>query len=357
MKWWSRVIKVFEMVIDAMQKQLYAQNLGAFHSFRDEYFMAIAHSRILDLLALAEESTRTSSHEGMLPDVLGTYESLSYAAPSLLLLFDGGGERKALVSELILDILTKLADVAKTMLSGLIAKIQNDSSHRLPSAAYGVHPLTRYAMTHMEQLAPHRTVLSFILATGDVDVLAGGDERVATFGSFVAELIESLERNLENQEKCPLLSALNRGLPHLFLANNISFVLNRVADADVESVLGDEWVARRRGQLEQLVASYVEVAWGPVVACLDTSGKPASPLSKFSVLFKEVQRSQVCREVPDPALRAALRKAVSGVVVPAYSTFVQKHPKIEKWFNYTVDDMAELLSQLFEGEAAHRRNS
>ncbi|KAK3162768.1 hypothetical protein QOZ80_1BG0093490 [Eleusine coracana subsp. coracana] len=157
-KRWSTVTKLLENAIVAMQKQLYARNLGAFHDFRDEYLMAIAQSRIFALLQSAEEFARNTSHE-KLPYILSMYEALSDAAPSLLLLYSGGGERKALVSERIQGTLTKLADVAKIMTSGLMAKVQSAAPPLIrPRASGGVHPLTRYVVRRVEQLlSPHRT--------------------------------------------------------------------------------------------------------------------------------------------------------------------------------------------------------
>jgi hypothetical protein len=45
------------------------------------------------------------------------------------------------------------------------------------------------------------------------------------------------------------------------------------------------------------------------------------------------------------------------MVVPAYSAFLQKHPKLGKSARYTADDVAESLSELFEGDAADGRKS
>ncbi|RLN24375.1 exocyst complex component EXO70A1-like [Panicum miliaceum] len=94
------------------------------------------------------------------------------------------------------------------------------------------------------------------------------------------------------------------------------------------SLLEDEWAARRRGRLEQHAASYLEASWGPVAACLEAAagggGKPARALAKFNAAFEKAHGGQACREVPDPALRAAMRKAVPGMVVPAYSAFLEK---------------------------------
>ena len=85
-------------------------------------------------------------------------------------------------------------------------------------------------------------------------------------------------------------------------------------------------------------------------------GKPARALAKFSAAFEKARGSQAGREVPDPALRAALREAVSEMVVPAYSAFLEKHPKLGKSVRYTADVVARSLSELFEGDAGIAEN-
>ncbi|KAJ1286703.1 hypothetical protein BS78_03G372000 [Paspalum vaginatum] len=344
-KRWTTVTKIIGKAIVAMRRQLYSQNPGAFDGFRDEYLLAITENRVLTLLEFANGFTSITSHEKLVY-MLGMYEALSDAAPNLLLLFSGA--RKELVSERTHDILTKLADAIKIMVSGVVAKVQGDCPcPHTPSAAGGVHPLARDAMTCVELLARHRTTLDLILAG------AADDERGSLAG-LVSELIAGLERSL--QGKLAVACADAAGPRHLFLANNVSFILNRAADAgDVASLLGDAWAARRRSRLEQHVASYVESSWGPVAAVLQTPvcgrGKPAKILAEFKAAFTRARDSEVCREVPDPELRAALRNAVTEMVVPAYCAFLQKHPKLGESVRYTADDLAESLSELFEGEA------
>lgn len=342
-KRWTTVTEIIGKAMVAMRRQLYAQNPGAFDGFRDEYLLAIAENRILILLDFANGFTSITSHEKLVY-MLGMYEALTDAAPSLLLLLSGA--RKEAISERTQGILTKLAGAVRIMVSGAIAKIQGDSLFpHTPSAAGGVHPLTRDAMTCVELLARHRTTLDLILA--------GADERGSLAG-VVSDLIAGLERNL--QRRFAVACADAGGSRHLFLANNISFVLSRVADDDgVASLLGDAWAARRRSRVEQHVASYAASSWGPVVALLDTTacgrGKSAKVLAEFNAAFNRSRDSEMCREVPDPVLRAVLRNAVSEMVVPAYCSFLQKQPKLGKSARYTADDLVELLSELFEGES------
>ncbi|XP_062207822.1 exocyst complex component EXO70A1-like [Phragmites australis] len=354
-KRWILATKLVGKALSVMQRQLQALSCGAFDRFKNDYFLAIARKRILILLKFADGFTSTRSPEKLMY-VLDMYETLSNAVPGLLLLFTG--QHAELISRHLVVVLAKLERALRIAIGGLVAKIRTDCS-QAESASVGVHPLTRYAMTCVELLAPHRTELDVILANGDGDLPgapAGGAERVTSFGSLVSELIAGLERNLE--EKSALAYAEADGSRHLFLANNISFVLNRASD--VASLFGDQWAARRRSWLEQHVASYVGSSWGPVVARLETplgsSGKQKA-LAKFNAAFKRAHGSQVCREVPDPALRAALRKAASEMVVPAYTAFLQKNPKLGRSVRYTADNLAESLSELFEGEAEDGRKS
>ncbi|KAJ1286698.1 hypothetical protein BS78_03G371900 [Paspalum vaginatum] len=340
-KRWILATKLVGKALVVMQRQLQAQNCGAFDRFKGDYFMAIAKQSIVVLLKFADGFTGTQSPEKLLY-VLELYEALSSSAPGLLHLFTG--PHTELISRQVPVVLAKLARALRAAIGALVIKIQTESS---PAEGVGVHPLAGYAMTCVDLLAPHRTALDLILADG------GEGERATSFGSLAAELIAGLERNLE--EKCGLAFADGSPSQHLFLANNTSFVLSRAADADVTSLLGDEWAARRRSRLEQHTARYLQASWGPVVACLETAGgKPTKALAKFNAVFDEMHGREVCREVPDPAFRAALRKAVSDMVVPVYSTFLQKrkHLKLGKSVRYTADDVAQSLSELFEGDAA-----
>ncbi|XP_066310521.1 exocyst complex component EXO70A1-like [Miscanthus floridulus] len=348
---WTTVTKIIGKAIVAMRRQLYAQNPGAFDGFRDEYLLAIAENRILILLDFANGFTSITSHEKLVY-MLGMYEALTDAAPSLLLLFSGA--RKEFISERTQGILTKLAGAMRVMVSGVMAKIQGDclSPHTPSAAAGGVHQLARDAMTCVELLARHRTTLDLILAD------AGADDERGSLAGVVSDLIAGLERNLQGRLAVAFADA--GGSRHLFLANNISFVLSRVADTEgVASLLGGAWAARRRIRIEQHVASYSASSWGPVVALLDMPvcgrGKPAKILAEFNAAFTRMRDSEVCREVPDPVLRAVLRNAVSDMVVPAYCAFLQKQPKLGKSVRYTADDLADSLSELFEGEATDGR--
>uniref|UniRef100_A0A0D9V975 Exocyst subunit Exo70 family protein n=1 Tax=Leersia perrieri TaxID=77586 RepID=A0A0D9V975_9ORYZ len=348
-KRWSLATKLVGKALIVMQRQLDAQNSpGAFDALKGEYFLAITKNRILNLLKFADDFTRITSHEKLVY-ILGMYEALSEAAPGLLLMFTG--PHKEIVSERSQEILGKLATSIKAMVSSLVAKVRDDvlSYIQINSVAacgggFGVHPLTRNAMACVERLAPHHETLDLILASG-----GGGD--VSSLSDLASRIVGSLDRFLLLiNEKSVVVAASSSW--HLFVANNAEFVLQRCRPLP----LGDEWAARREGVVALHVAGYAEACWAPVVASLKTTGsrKPAKVVAGFSASFDKVYESQVRCEVPDPVLRDALRKAVSDMVVPAYGVYLKNQPKLEKNVRYTSAELAQRISELFEGEAAVR---
>ncbi|KAF0916392.1 hypothetical protein E2562_007493 [Oryza meyeriana var. granulata] len=354
-KRWILTTKLVAKALAVMQRQLHAQSFGAFDRFKNDYFMAIAKNSIFVLLRFANGFTSTEAPDKLVY-VLEMYEALSNAAPGLLLLFTRQGVE--LISRQVEVVLAKLERALRVMIGGLISRIRTtDRSPTAWSAAHGVgvHPLTRYAMTCVELLSPHRAALDLILANGAADAA----ESVSSLGSLVAALVTSLERNLEEiKHKLSNDTAAAAASRELFLATNASFVLRRAVDAGVASLLGDGWAARRESLIARHVASYVEACWPPVVACLETAGwKPAKAVAKFSAAFDKAYESQVHCEIPDPALRDALRKAASEMVVPAYSVYLHRHPQLERNVRYTASELEQLLSELFEGEAANRNKS
>ncbi|KAM3209266.1 hypothetical protein ACQJBY_063757 [Aegilops geniculata] len=339
---WILATKLVGKALVTMQTQLHAQSNGAFDRFKNDYLMAMAKRRSYILLRFADGFTSTRSPEKLMY-VLEMYEVLSSSAPGLVLVLIG--PHKELFSRQVEVVLAKLARALRVMIGGAVTKVRTGGSSGTQSETRGVgaavHPLTRYAVSCIESLAPQRGALDVILAS-----TGGSLEGVNSFGDLFSELVASLEPKLE--EISALRGAEGGGLRHLFLANNTSFVLKRAG-----ALGGDEeWAACRRSRVEQHVAGYVEASWAPVVACLE-AGKPATKaLAKFNAALEKAYSGHVRCEVADPELRAALRKAVSEKIVGAYGAYLLEHSKLGKSARYTPDSLAGLVSELFEGEDA-----
>lgn len=339
---WILATKLVEKALVTMQTQLHAQSNGAFDRFKNDYIMAMAKRRSYILLRFADGFTSTRSPEKLMY-VLEMYEVLGSAVPGLVLVLTG--QHKELFSRQVEVVLAKLARALRAMIGGAVTKVRAGGSSgtqgETRGVGAGVHPLTRYAVSCIESLAPHRGALDVILAS-----TGGILEGVNSFGDLFSELVASLEPKLE--EISTLRGEEGGGLRHLFLANNTSFVLKRAGAIGGD----DEWAACRRSRVEQHVAGYVEASWAPVVACLE-AGKPATKaLAKFNAALDKAYSGHVRCEVSDPELRAALRKAVSENVVGAYGAYLLEHPKLGRSARHTPDTLAGLVSDLFEGEDA-----
>uniref|UniRef100_A0ACD5UIF8 Uncharacterized protein n=1 Tax=Avena sativa TaxID=4498 RepID=A0ACD5UIF8_AVESA len=339
---WILATKLVERALVAMQTQLHAQSNGAFDRFKKEYLMAIAKRSTSVLLRFAHGFTGTRSPEKLMC-VFEMYEVLGDLVPSLLLVFTGQRHKEPM-SRLVEGVLAKLARALRAMMGGLVTKIRTgvSSGSGTPSAT-GVHPLTRCTMACIGSLAPHHAALDLILSSTRGD---DGDnaEDVNSFGDLVSELIASLEANLL-EISSTLRGVDGGGLWHLFQANNTGFVLKH---ADV--LEGDDWAGWRQSRVERHVRGYVQASWAPVVACLK-SGRKADVkiLGKFNSALEKAYSGHARCEVPDPALRAALRKAVSDEVVVAYDAYLLRHHRLRKSARYTTESLAGLLSELFEG--------
>uniref|UniRef100_A0ACD5T8I1 Uncharacterized protein n=1 Tax=Avena sativa TaxID=4498 RepID=A0ACD5T8I1_AVESA len=335
---WILATKLVEKALVAMQMQLHAHSNGAFDRFKDEYLMAIANRSTSTLLRFAHGFTSTRSPEKLMC-VLEMYEVLGDLVPSLLLVFTGQ-HSKELMSRLVEGVLAKLARALRAMMAGLLTKIRTGVSSGTPPSATGVHPLTRCTMACIGSLAPHHAALDLILSSTGGD---GDAEDVNSFGDLVSELIASLEANLL-EISSTLRGVDGGGLWHLFQANNTGFVLKH---ADV--LEGDDWAGWRQSRVERHVRGYVQASWAPVVACLKSGKGDVKILGKFNSALEKAYSGHARCEVPDPALRAELRKAVSDEVVAAYEAYLLSHPRLRKFARYTTHSLAGLLSELFEG--------
>uniref|UniRef100_A0ACD5Y427 Uncharacterized protein n=1 Tax=Avena sativa TaxID=4498 RepID=A0ACD5Y427_AVESA len=134
-------------------------------------------------------------------------------------------------------------------------------------------------------------------------------------------------------------------------------------------------------ECKMFMGSYLDVSWGHVRAhiqitvskgsCLDVSCGPVlfsipklcfsgsrqhrnkiSELAKFESAFHKTYQDQKFWKVPDPQLRAVLRKAIAETVLPDYHRYLKKHPELQKHVNSgssSPDMLKELLGELFEG--------
>ncbi|KAK1620480.1 hypothetical protein QYE76_025997 [Lolium multiflorum] len=161
---------------------------------------------------------------------------------------------------------------------------------------------------------------------------------------------------LKKSELCSDLS-----LRYLFLLNNYNFIADTFEPSvslDLELWSGRHW--RPTPECEKYMYSYLQVSWGHVLSCIPKSSFPGplhrwistSSLAKFESAFLKTYQAQRFWKVPDPRLRAALRRVITQRVISGYRDYLREHPELEKHVGHESSNPTVLegkLGELFEG--------
>lgn len=116
------------------------------------------------------------------------------------------------------------------------------------------------------------------------------------------------------------------GLRQVFMLNNTSAMVSRAVRSDLSLLLPPGWVRAREQPMEGYIKSYVQASWAPVLddkrgAAFNVVLRRRNLLSAFYSALENACSMQRGWKVPNPALRATLRRIVLENVVPASCRF------------------------------------
>ncbi|GJX23290.1 exocyst complex component EXO70B1-like protein [Tanacetum coccineum] len=203
-----------------------------------------------------------------------------------------------------------------------------------------------------------------LLNFGEAVAISQSVDTLSPIACRVQLLITSLESNIDEKSKLYEDSAMG----YVFLMNNILYIVQKVKESELRSLLGDQWIRKHRGKIRQWHTSYLRAAWGKALLCLKDEGigDRSSSASKvilkerfksFNACFEDIYRIQTVWKVPDEQLREELRISISEKVLPAYRAFLGRFgSQLEggrhggKYIKYYPDDLENYLSDLFEGK-------
>lgn len=359
----------------------------------DICFNDFANSEMLHLLSFGDAIALSRRSPEKLFKVLDMYDTLRFLIPDLELTFSGTSGTSVRTSAS--DVLSHLGEAARATFTEFELAIQRDSS-RVPVTGGSVHPLTRYVMNYIKLACDYTDTLK--LAYGETTQTLNltltspsprshhshspddryTREEASPLANQISRLGQVLQANLEGKAKLYRDPALT----HLFLMNNIHYVVQKVKSSEVRALLGDIWVRRQAGMVRQAAASYQRAGWTKVLSCLRDEGLHnksglSSSVSRqvlkdrfknFNTIFDEVHRTQSQWVVLDPMLRDELRIFIADKVLPAYRAFLGRyghyietgrHP--DKYIKYTVEDLEMAIGEFFMGStgslSASRRRS
>ncbi|XP_022728658.1 exocyst complex component EXO70E2-like [Durio zibethinus] len=367
---WTRSMKIIFRVYLASEKRLCNQVLGDFGSFNLFCFLEISKATILCLLNFGEAIAMGPHQPERLLRLLDMYETLTDLLLDIDALFSD--EAGSSVRIKFRELLERLGDSATAAFKAFgVAISSNESLYPFPGGS--VHPLNKYVMNYIGMFPEYCNTLNLLLKDQHADVANpvtkpdyGQNVSLSTcpMACHLRSITSSLESSLHKKSKLYKDEALR----HIFLTNNIHYMVKKVKGSELRHFFGDEWIRKHNAKFQQHAMNYERATWSSVVSLLKDDNPGSSSMSKstfkerckgFSVAFEEVYKSQTSWCIPDPQLREDLRISTSLKVVHAYRTFLGRNPThiVDKCVKYTVEDVEKLLLDLFEGSPRSLRNS
>lgn len=388
-KKWNQAVKIAVQVLLGSEKRLCVQIFEQLGSIQDTCFVETAKGAIMQLLNFAEAIAISRRSPERLFRILDMYESLSDLLPAIKSIFSD--ESCACIRAEADGILTRLGEAAKGTFVEFENAIQRDTS-KTPIPGGAIHPLTRYVMNYIKFLFDYTDILKQLiderneaiprqLSDGFIEFseedrqgdLSNPTPNSTPLARRLLSITSLLESNLEGKSKLYKDIALS----HLFMMNNIRYIVQKVKGSELRTLLGDDWIRRRSGQVRQYATNYQRSAWRKVLSCLRDEGiyiggSSSSKVSKealkdrfksFNAMFEEVYRNQTAWFVPDPQLRVELRISIEEKLLPAYRAFLGRFRMhlegvrhAERYIKYSPEDLENFILDLFEGSPGSMNN-
>ncbi|CAN4088366.1 unnamed protein product [Withania somnifera] len=261
------------------------------------------------------------------------------------------------------ELLQNLGRSAKAIFLGLGNHIASNTS-TTPFQGGGVHPLTKYVINYFMLLSEYYDTLRFLLedrvvenSGGVVDALVRLDissELPCPLALHLQSVASILESNLEHRSNL----YKDESLKHIFLMNNIYYVVQKIKNSKIRSCFGDKWIKKHIVKYVQHEKSYERITWIPILSLITGYEKSGKAVLKercrnFSIAFEDVYKNQTGWTIPDIELREDLRISTALKVVHAYRPFVGQVKKAlsDKHIKYTEEDLEKYLLDLFQGSA------
>lgn len=384
-KKWNQAIRIAVQVLLASEKRLCVQIFEQLGSIQDTCFVETAKGAIMQLLNFVEAIAISRRSPERLFRILDMYESLSDLLPAINSIFSD--DACASIRAEAEGILTRLGEAAKGTFVEFENAIQRETSKSaIPGGA--IHPLNRYVMNYIKFLFDYTDTLKQLLdekketiprqLSDDFIGFHQEDRRgdhlnTTPLARRLLSITSLLESNLEGKSKLYKDIALS----HLFLMNNVHYIVQKVKGSELRSLLGDDWIRKHSGQVRQYATSYQRSAWKKVLFCLRDEGiyiggNSSTKVSKdalkdrfksFNTVFEELYRNQTAWFVPDPQLREELRISIEEKLLPAYRSFMGRFRihlegvrHAEKYIKYSPEDLENYLLDLFEGSPGSMHN-
>ncbi|KAJ8900002.1 hypothetical protein K2173_024113 [Erythroxylum novogranatense] len=365
---WIHFIRIAVKVLFIGERLVCDQIFDGFASLRDQCFAECTTTSISMLLSFGDAIANSKRSPEKLFVLLDMYEIMRELHTEIESLF--GCKACNQIRESTNGLTKRLAQTAQETFGDFEEAVEKDAT-RTAVADGTVHPLTSYVINYVKFLFDYQSTLMQLFQEFE-----NRGETSSQLASVTMQIMQALQTNLDGKSK----HYKDPALTHLFLMNNIHYMVRSVRRSEAKDLLGDDWVQRHRRIVQQHANQYKRNAWAKILQCLSTQGLTSSGGSgsvpgeggsgsgasrgqvkerfrSFNMQFEELHQKQSQWTIPDTELRESLRLAVAEVLLPAYRSFVKRFgPLVEsgknpqKYIKYTPEDLERMLGEFFEGK-------
>ncbi|KAJ8773140.1 hypothetical protein K2173_028317 [Erythroxylum novogranatense] len=356
---WLWTVKIVVRVYLVGEKRFCDQILGDFGSVNSFCFVEISKASVLRLLNFGEAVAMGHHRPEKLFRLLDMYEVVS----NVLLDINGlySEEAGSFIRIEFHNLLMTLRDSARVTFLEFGKFIISDASPQ-PLPEGRIHDLTRYVMNYISALTVYRGILDLILNNRPVDGSPEMDSRqesqdvssysLCPLAHHFRSLASALESNLNEKSKM----CKDDSLGHIFLMNNIHYMVQKVKDSELRLLFGDEWIRKHNGKFMMHATRYKRATWSSIVSIITDEGRESAKkrCKRFCNAFEAVYKIQTQWYIPNPQLREDLQISTSQNLLPAYRGFLANSKNIgDKYIKYNPDDLGKMLLDFFVGPRDH----
>ncbi|KAK3022282.1 hypothetical protein RJ639_045389 [Escallonia herrerae] len=362
---WIKAVNVALRILFPSECRLCDRVFFGFSSAADLSFMEVCRGLAIQLLNFADAVAIGSRAPERLFKVLDVFETMRELMPEFEAVFSD--QYCLFLRNEAFTIWKRSGEAIRGIFMELENLIRRDpAKSSVPGG--GLHPITRYVMNYLRAACRSRQTLEQVFEESIVPP-GGGDYRKADDRVLSSSLsvqmdwvMELLESNLEVKSKI----YRDPALCSVFMMNNGRYIVQKVKDSELGSLLGEDWVRKHSAKVRQYHVNYQRSSWSKVLGVLKLDISSLAPnasskalkekLKLFNVQFEDNCRTQSAWVIFDEQLREELKISVLGNVLPAYGNFLgrlQSMPdfgkQADRHIKYSVEDVEARIGELFQG--------
>ncbi|KAG6547485.1 hypothetical protein Mapa_010933 [Marchantia paleacea] len=324
----------------------------------------------LPFLAFGEGVALSETAPAKLFKLLDMYEAMDHLLPSIFEVFEGADGALGEIRVRSRELQKKVVFSASETLSEFGRSVEE--GHGDAPANGERSRLCSYVVNYVKYLVSdfYGPIMSKVLRVQNRKDGEGDESKDRWLATGVQQMMHSLEKHVLKQAK----SYEDVSLGHIFMMNNLWYMLSRVKDSELGPLLGDAWVKDTRGKVRQYTLYYQRETWGKMLTFLTRDGLAVSSgnrgatrdlarqrVRSFTQSFDEMTQKHSKWVIPDDELREGVELAVTQMVVPAYRSYIQTFRNLleqggsTRYIKYSPEELEHILDDLFQVRAQDSR--